>query len=83
MAQFTIDGFNSGRISVSDNQSTEQKSNLVIRVPLSADTYASIYFSSSDGRAMSEREWWHLRQVVELASKAFTKSEERALAASA
>jgi hypothetical protein len=81
----TIVGFNSGRISVSDNNNNqaEQKSNLVIRVPLSADGFASIYFSSSDGRAMSEREWWHLRQVVELASKAFTKPEERAMSASA
>jgi hypothetical protein len=32
---------------------------------------------------MSEREWWHLRQVVELASKAFTKPEERVMSASA
>ena len=52
-------------------------------MPLSADGFASIYFSSSDGRAMTERDWWHLRQVVELASKAFAKPEERAMAASA
>ena len=86
MAKASIVGFNSGRISVSDNnnnQAPEQKSNLVIRVPLSADGYASIYFSSNEGRAMSEREWWHLRQVVELASKAFSKPEERAMSASA
>jgi hypothetical protein len=68
---------------VSDNQAPEQKSNLVIRVPLSADGYASIYFSSNDGRPMSEREWWHLRQVVELASKAFVKPEDRAMVANA
>jgi len=75
--------FRLGRNSVSDTQTTEQKSSLVIRVPLSADGYASIYFSSNDGRVMTEREWWHLRQVVELASKAFVKPEERAMAASA
>jgi hypothetical protein len=66
-----------------NNQMPEQKSSLVIRVPLSADGYASIYFSSNDGRVMTEREWWHLRQVVELASKAFVKPEERAMAANA
>lgn len=68
---------------MAENQMPEQKSNLVIRVPLSADGYASIYFSSNDGRQMSEREWWHLKQVVELASKAFVKQEEKALAAGA
>ena len=66
-----------------NNQMPEQKSSLVIRVPLSADSYASIYFSSNDGRVMTERDWWHLRQVVELASKAFVKPEERVMAASA
>jgi hypothetical protein len=79
----SINGFDLGRNAVSDNPTAEQKSSLVIRVPLSADGYASIYFSSNDGRAMSEREWWHLRQVVELASKAFVKQEDRAMAASA
>jgi hypothetical protein len=46
-------------------------------VPLSSDGYVSIYFSSNDGHMMSEREWWHLKQVIELASKAFVKPEER------
>jgi hypothetical protein len=32
---------------------------------------------------MNEREWWHLKQVVELASKAFVKSEAKAQAAAA
>jgi len=68
---------------VADNQSSEQKSSLVIRVPLSGNSFASIYYSSSDGTQMSEREWWHLRQVVELASKMSVKQEERAQAASA
>ena len=68
---------------MAENQIPEQKNNLIIRVPLSSDGYVSIYFSSNDGRQMSEREWWHLRQVVELASKMFVKQEERAQAASA
>jgi hypothetical protein len=50
---------------------------------LSSDGYVSIYFSSNDGRQMSEREWWHLKQIIELASKAFVKPEERAQAAAA
>jgi hypothetical protein len=80
----SITGFDLGRTEVSDNLTNgEPKSSLVIRVPLSADGYASIYFSSNDGRAMTDREWWHLRQVVELASKAFVKQEERAMAAGA
>jgi hypothetical protein len=83
LADSTTDVFDLGRNSVSDNQMAEQKSSLVIRVPLSADGYASIYFSSNDGRVMTEREWWHLRQVVELASKAFVKPEDRAMAANA
>jgi hypothetical protein len=62
---------------VADNQMTEQKSTLVIRVPLSEDSFASIYFSNNDGRAMTAREWWHLKQVVELASRAFAPPEER------
>jgi hypothetical protein len=32
---------------------------------------------------MTEREWWHLKQVIELASKAFVRQEERAQAAAA
>lgn len=66
-----------------DNQPAEQKSMLIIRAPLSEDSFASIYFSSSDGRLMSEREWWNLKQVVELASKVFVKSEGKAQAAAA
>jgi hypothetical protein len=72
-----------GRIAVAENQTPEQKNNLIIRVPLSSDGYVSIYFSSNDGHMMSEREWWHLKQVIELASKAFVKPEERAQAAAA
>ena len=68
---------------MSDNQSAEQKSVLIIRAPLSEDGFASIYFSSSDGRLMNEREWWNLKQVVELASKMFVKAEAKAQAAGA
>lgn len=62
---------------MADNQYAEQKSMLVIRVPLSEESYASIYFSNHEGRPMNAREWWHLKQVVELASHAFMKPEER------
>ena len=68
---------------MAENQIPDQKNSLIIRVPLSSDGYVSIYFSSNDGRQMSEREWWHLKQVIELASKAFVKPEERAQAAAA
>ena len=66
---------------MADNRLMEQKSILVIRAPLSEEGYASIHFSSNDGRLMTESEWWHLKQVVELASKAFVKSEAKAQAA--
>jgi hypothetical protein len=68
---------------MADNQILEQKSVLVIRAPLSDDGYASIYFSSSDGRLLTEREWWNLKQVIELASKVSVKSEAKAQAAAA
>jgi hypothetical protein len=68
---------------VADNQFSEQKSTLVIRVPLSEESFASIYFSNNDGKPMTAREWWHLKQVVELASRAFLKPEEKAQAAAA
>ncbi|HEX5425977.1 MAG: hypothetical protein ACRD8A_17125 [Candidatus Acidiferrales bacterium] len=67
---------------MSDNQA-EQKNVLIIRAPLSEDGYASIYFSSSEGRPMNEREWWNLKQVVELASQFFVKQQERETAQSA
>ncbi|HXN99483.1 MAG TPA: hypothetical protein VN881_10450 [Candidatus Acidoferrales bacterium] len=68
---------------MTENQLTEQKSHLVIRVPVSANGFVSIYFSNSDGTQMTEREWWHLRQVVEMASKVFVKPEDKAQAAAA
>ncbi|MGD0305973.1 MAG: hypothetical protein ABSC71_14205 [Candidatus Acidiferrales bacterium] len=69
---------------MSDNNMNEQKSILVVRAPLSSDGFVSIHFSSADGRLMNDREWWHLKQVIELASRAFVKEEkERATAAAA
>jgi hypothetical protein len=68
---------------MTENQIPELKSCLVIRVPLSADGYVSIYFASTDGRLMGEREWWHLKQVVELASTVCAKPAEKAQAAAA
>ena len=68
---------------MADNQMLEQKSVLVIRAPLSDDGYASIYFSSADGRLLTEREWWNLKQVIELASKVAIKAEPKAQAAGA
>jgi hypothetical protein len=70
-------------MTVAENQMPEQKSMLVVRAPLSEDGWASIYFSSNDGRLMSEREWWHLKQIVELASKAFAKPEPKSQSAAA
>lgn len=68
---------------MTENLLTEQKSHLVIRVPVSANGYVSIYFSNSDGTQMTDREWWHLRQVVEMASKVFVRSDDKAQAAAA
>jgi hypothetical protein len=56
---------------------------LMIRAPLSEDSFVSVYFSSSDGRLMSEREWWHLKQLVELANKIYIKQDAKAQAAGA
>jgi len=68
---------------VAENQLPEPKNSLVIRVPVSVDGYVSIYFASKDGRLMNESEWWHLKQVVELASVVCKKAEEKAQAAAA
>ncbi|MFY9531113.1 MAG: hypothetical protein WAR24_19580 [Candidatus Acidiferrales bacterium] len=60
---------------MTDTQSSEQKTVLVIRSQLSVDGYVSIYFSSSDGRLLNEREWRNLKQVVEVASQVSVKPE--------
>ena len=68
---------------MAEQAAEKREPQLIIRAPLSDDSFVSIYFSSSDGRFMSEREWWHLKQVVELASKVFVKHEAKAQAAAA
>jgi hypothetical protein len=64
-----------------DQLSTKRESLLVIRAPLSEDSFVTIYFSSSDGRIMTEREWWHLKQIVELGNKICVKQEAKAAGA--
>jgi hypothetical protein len=59
----------------------EQKTQLIVRSPLSADGYVSIYFSSPDGRQMSEEEWWNLRQLIELTNKVCVKQQAHAQSA--
>jgi hypothetical protein len=59
----------------------QQKTQLVVRSPLSADGFVSIYFSSPDGRLMSEEEWWNLRQFIELANKVCVKQQTKAQSA--
>jgi hypothetical protein len=54
-----------------------QKTQLVVRSPLSTDGFVSIYFSSPDGRLMSEEEWWNLRQLIELTNKVCAKQQAR------
>jgi hypothetical protein len=58
-----------------------QKTQLILRSPLSTDGSVSIYFSSPEGRLMSEEEWWNLRQLVELANKVCIKQQVRAQSA--
>jgi hypothetical protein len=50
-----------------------QKTQLIVRSPLSTDGFVSIYFSSPEGRLMSEEEWWNLRQLIELTNKVCIK----------
>jgi hypothetical protein len=61
--------------------SEHQTSMLVLRAPLSEDGFASIYFSSRDGRLMSLSEWSLLKQLIELTSKVCVKDEANAQAA--
>jgi len=55
-----------------------QKTQLIVRSPLSTEGFVSIYFSSPDGRLMSEEEWWNLRQLIELTNKVCIKEQARA-----
>jgi len=54
-----------------------QKTQLIVRSPLSTEGFVSIYFSSPDGRLMSEEEWWNLRQLIELTNKVCVKQQSR------
>jgi hypothetical protein len=58
-----------------------QKTQLVVRSPLSTEGFVSIYFSSPDGRLMSEEEWWNLKQLIELTNKVCVKQQTRAQSA--
>jgi len=55
----------------------QQKTLLIVRSPLSEDGSISIYFSSRDGRLMSQEEWWHLKELVELANRMCVKQQAR------
>ena len=55
-----------------------QKTQLVVRSPLSTEGFVSIYSSSPDGRLMSEEEWWNLRQLIELTNRVCIKEQARA-----
>jgi hypothetical protein len=58
-----------------------QKTQLIVRSPLSPDGFVSIYFSSPDGRLMNEEEWWNLQQLIELTNKVCIKQQARAQSA--
>lgn len=58
-----------------------QKTQLIVRSPLSTDGFVSIYFSSPDGRLMSEEEWWNLRQLIELTNRVCVKQQAHAQSA--
>ena len=59
----------------------QQKTMLIVRSPLSEDGVISIYFSSRDGRLMSQEEWWHLQELIELTNKMCVKQQARAATA--
>ena len=59
----------------------QQKTQLVVRSPLSMDGFISIYFSSPEGRLMNEEEWWNLRQLIELTNKVCVKQQAHAQSA--
>jgi hypothetical protein len=58
-----------------------QKTQLIVRSPLSTEGFVSIYFSSPEGRLMSEEEWWNLKQLIELTNKVCAKQQARAQSA--
>jgi hypothetical protein len=59
----------------------QQKTQLIVRSPLSTDGFVSIYFSSPEGRLMSEDEWWNLRQLIELTNKVCVRPQTNAQSA--
>jgi hypothetical protein len=58
-----------------------QKTQLIVRSPLSTEGFVSIYFSSPEGRLMSEEEWWNLKQLIELTNRVCVKQQARAQSA--
>ena len=52
-----------------------QKTQLIVRSPLSTNGFVSVYFSSPEGRLMNEEEWWNLRQLIELTNKVCIKHQ--------
>jgi hypothetical protein len=59
----------------------QQKTQLVVRSPLSEDGFVSIYFSSRDGRLMDEQEWANLRELIDLTNRVCVKARTRAQSA--
>ena len=59
----------------------QQNTQLIVRSPLSTEGFISIYFSSPEGRLMSEEEWWNLRQLIELTNKVCIKQQAHAQSA--
>jgi len=66
---------------MSDSLPESQKTQLIVRSPLSTEGFVSIYFSSPEGRLMSDEEWWNLRQLIELTNKVCVKQQVRAQSA--
>ena len=62
-------------------QLEQQKTQLIVRSPVSTEGFISIYFSSPEGRLMSEEEWWNLRQLIELTNKVCIKQQAHAQSA--
>ena len=58
-----------------------QKTQLIVRSPLSTNGFVSVYFSSPEGRLMNEEEWWNLRQLIELTNKVCIRQQARAKSA--
>ena len=58
-----------------------QKTQLIVRSPISTDGFVSIYFSSPEGSLMTEEEWWNLRQLIELTNKVCIKQQAHAQSA--